>query len=346
MNFVESEELSLDEWLNALQSHRPSKNLIQWAFPTKRHYDEFVGRVQEFPEQTVRNLLSRFLIPSGSLGIDEHALDSLMAARKKAPEQFERMISHTYFQRLLRYGFRGLNQEPPWEGITWVLDLLPHWPRAALEALESYFLAHCQVLPDGRIDGLMEAMGIIRARYIGTPGTQPERVQCLKELLPRDFEHLVAQLYAKMGFQTKLTPSSKDGGRDIEAQRTETGERQSLLIECKRYDNRIGVGLVRMVLGVVSAEKRSKGVLVSTSSFTRSARQFAVDNPRLELIGGPALVVLLNEHLGATWPSHLDRIVLDSKRQDFPELSRHKQDPHLVSAPATGVPRTSLKSSR
>jgi len=50
-----------------------------------------------------------------------------------------------------------------------------------------------------------------------------------------------------------------------------------VLIECKRYDrkNHVGVQLVRSLLGVQTDRKANKGVLITSSTFTRSAREFA-----------------------------------------------------------------------
>jgi restriction system protein len=81
-----------------------------------------------------------------------------------------------------------------------VLDLLPHWPKDALEALDAYFLAHAQMLPDGRLQGMSDAMAILRAWYIGSPGTHLERIEAVKELSPRDFEYLVYSLYNRLGY--------------------------------------------------------------------------------------------------------------------------------------------------
>ena len=50
-----------------------------------------------------------------------------------------------------------------------------------------------------------------------------------------------------------------------------------LLIECKKYAKRnpVGVSLVRSLLGVQGDRKANKAVLVTTSRFTKSAREFA-----------------------------------------------------------------------
>lgn len=303
-------ELDLDGWLRMIAKPRQPKNVISVHFPTDQLYHEFISRVSTFPEDTIKTVLERLLIPSASLGVDELNFKYLL----KDTESLVRKLSHSYFRRLLRYGLRGrARRAPPWEGITWVLDLLPEHPKEALEGLDAYFLAHIQILPDARWNGLSDALGIIRARYIGVPGTQPERIALINQLPSRDFEHLVGALYKRMGFETSLTAPSKDGGRDIEAIKKSPGELQSIFIECKRYTQAVGVEFVNRLLGIVSYERRTKGVLVTTSRFTKGAIRFAARNPRLELIDGNNLVVMLNKYLGALWPIRLDQIVIENK---------------------------------
>jgi restriction system protein len=227
---------------------------------------------------------------------------------------FQRKINKRYYQRLVLHA-SGESQVPPWEGITWILDLLPHFPKKALEGLYAYTLAHAQILSDNRYTGLHDAAVIIRAKFIGMPGTKGEKIQFLLDLSPREFEHLVERLYHYMGYETQLTPAQKDGGRDIIASKNAPGKLEHLRIECKRYNSSVGVPIVRGLLGVVSHEKVNKGVLVATSRFTRPAQKFANDNPRLELISGNQLVILMNEHLGPSWPIHIERYVTDSQRQ-------------------------------
>ena len=94
------------------------------------------------------------------------------------------------------------------------------------------------------------------------------------------------------------------------------GALEHLRIECKLFkEEPIGLKIVQRLLGVISSEKVNKGVLVTSSRFTRPAIEFALENPRLELIAGNQLVLLLNEHLGSKWPLHIDRLVMDSKRE-------------------------------
>jgi restriction system protein len=197
---------------------------------------------------------------------------------------------------------------PPWEGITWILDLLPHWPGHALQSLGNYVLAHAQFLPDGRATALGDASAVIRDYYIGSPETSEERRQFLCSINPRMFEALVAALYESLGYAVELTVQTGDGGRDIVATRTDPTRRSQLQIQCKRWEKKVGVEKVRELLGVVSRHHATTGTLVATSSFTRGAVKEAGETHRIELINGAQLVVLLNEHLGQLWPTRIDQI--------------------------------------
>jgi restriction system protein len=245
----------------------------------------------------VINLIRNFLISSGTLGADKHSFEYLLGCDK---ETHNRLMKIEYYRRLLRGYIKG----QVWEGNTWIIDLLPHWPKVALDALNAYFLAHCQFLPDGRIDGLSDAMALIRARFIQTP-----RSALLSSLEPYQFEHLIDKLYSEMGYSTTLTQKTRDGGRDVIAEKSGAAKREKLLIECKTLKRNIGVQPVRSLLGIVSDEKATKGVFVCTSTFTRDARKLERRNPRLDLIDNTDLQVLLNEHLGPTWPEHVDSLI-------------------------------------
>jgi hypothetical protein len=101
--------------------------------------------------------------------------------------------------------------------------------------------------------------------------------ELLYELDPRRFEELVAELLRAQGFEPTLTPRTRDGGRDIHAARSDALGSLLYLVECKRYapKNKVGVEVVRAIHGVTSAERASKGVIVTTSSFTKDAIAFA-----------------------------------------------------------------------
>jgi restriction system protein len=310
--FIDVTKLSLEEWLKLLFDPPQGKVFPQVAFPTDELKQRYIETINQRAEEEIQRLLLKFLIRSGSLQpVDRLNLDGLRAAQNSAPEMYERMMSLQYYRRLI-FSAIGDEDVQPWEGITWILDLLPHFPKQALEGLHAYILAHAQFLSDQRLTGLFDASEIIRARYIGLPGTQEESIQFLLNLDPREFECLVERLYDSMGYETQLTPPRKDGGRDVKANKQQPGQMERLLVESKRYRGTIGVAIVRQLNGVVADEKAHKGVLITTSHFSLDARKFAERN-RLELIDGQNLVPLLNEHLGPRWAQQIDRLVAESE---------------------------------
>lgn len=100
-------------------------------------------------------------------------------------------------------------------------------------------------------------------------------------LTPRRFEELIASIFRNQGFDTTLTPETKDGGYDVIAVHYDkyTGPSR-YLVECKRYaeQNRVGVGIVRGLYGVVCSENATKGLVVTSSFFTKGARDFESRN--------------------------------------------------------------------
>lgn len=98
----------------------------------------------------------------------------------------------------------------------------------------------------------------------------------LYDLPPRKFEELVAELLCREGLHTCLTPSSNDRGRDILAFHETRLGKHLYLVECKRYrsDRPVGVTVVRQLYGVVTQERATAGLVITTSNFTKNAVAF------------------------------------------------------------------------
>lgn len=102
----------------------------------------------------------------------------------------------------------------------------------------------------------------------------------MRNMNPRKFEELVAEVFRDKGYDVQLTPASADGGKDIIcAQRTDFGT-LLFFIECKRYaaDRPVGVDIVRALYGVMAAERATKAMVATTSRFTKGAREFHEQN--------------------------------------------------------------------
>lgn len=120
---------------------------------------------------------------------------------------------------------------------------------------------------------------------IWTPDLELELVSYLRthpsalfDLTPRRFEELIAAIFRNAGFVVELTPQTCDGGVDIIAVQHSAFTGDSVhLIECKRYHplRAVGIGVVQRLLGTVTQHKATKGIVVTTSSFSRDAIKVA-----------------------------------------------------------------------
>lgn len=107
-----------------------------------------------------------------------------------------------------------------------------------------------------------------------------------------DFEDLVEGLLLRMGFAISGRRAAGDGGIDMIATRDDPLTGGKFVIQCKRYQGPVGVPFVRDLYGVLHSEAASKGILITNSTFTPQATEFAVGKP-LELVDGEKLVALL-----------------------------------------------------
>ncbi|MFQ5852246.1 MAG: restriction endonuclease [Candidatus Binatia bacterium] len=116
----------------------------------------------------------------------------------------------------------------------------------------------------------------------------------LMDLNPYEFENFISNLFDQIGFQAKLTRSSKDGGVDVIAYDPRPLLGGKVVIQAKRYKNVVGVSAVRDLYGTMINEGASKGVLVTTSHYGPDTYDFANDKP-IELIDGGGLLYLLEQ---------------------------------------------------
>ena len=280
------------DWLDLVftQQHERLVAFEHYRFPTDRHAAEILASAGSWPEIEAKRLLRGLLIPSGSLGHDSRLLEDYTSMPN---EQFGKQLDNVEFVRRL------FHLDGPWEGLTWILDLLPSRPAMAIQVIQAYYAAHCQHLPDGRADGLFDAMSVIRRRYFHAENAR----ESLAALSPAEFEFLVAALYKRMDYSVRLTRTSRDGGIDIFANNTSSGSRATIFIQCKHYSKNVRVQPLRELAGLVLTHHANKGVLVSSSDFTSTTKKEAEATATIELVGFRQLNLLLNQHLGADWPS-------------------------------------------
>ena len=87
------------------------------------------------------------------------------------------------------------------------------------------------------------------------------------------FEEVVAELLRSKGFIVDMTKRTRDGGYDLIAITQQSGFPLKYLVECKRYsEEKIGIDIIRSLMYVVGEQKANKGIIATTSYFTRDAR--------------------------------------------------------------------------
>jgi restriction system protein len=116
----------------------------------------------------------------------------------------------------------------------------------------------------------------------------------LMDLTPAEFEHLVGNLFQKMGLETKVTRSSRDGGVDAVAYDLRPVVGGKFVIQAKRYRHTVGVSAVRDLFGTMDHERANKGILVTTSQYGPDAYDFG-KGKQIDLVDGGKLLYLLEQ---------------------------------------------------
>ena len=96
----------------------------------------------------------------------------------------------------------------------------------------------------------------------------------LGEMHWRKFEGLTAEYFDRQGYKVELGPGRNDGGIDVRVwkENTESGEAPLILVQCKRYKNKIDRAVVKALWADVQWEKADSGLIVTTSSIAPGAK--------------------------------------------------------------------------
>jgi len=90
----------------------------------------------------------------------------------------------------------------------------------------------------------------------------------------KDFEEFIAKWLEKCGYSTEVTKDSHDYGADVIAKKEEI----SYAIQCKYWQNSVGVEAVQQVCVAMRYYDCDKGVVVTSSKFTKQAKELAQAN--------------------------------------------------------------------
>jgi restriction system protein len=128
-----------------------------------------------------------------------------------------------------------------------------------------------------------------------TANYSASRIGFSSDMDPVDFEQMVADALADLGWETRLTKGSGDQGIDVIAEMRE----KRVVIQCKRYASAIGNSAVQEAYAGKSFENADYAVVVSNAKFTPGARQLA-ETTRVILLHHDELAQLEGRIFGAT----------------------------------------------
>lgn len=136
----------------------------------------------------------------------------------------------------------------------------------------------------------------------------------LHEIDPGAFEYLIAALLGKIGFENvEVVGGSGDGGIDLTANLTVGGVTNvKTEIQAKRYKANVAPKYIREMRG--SAELTKRGLIITTSDFTREAVAEAElpNKMPVSLVNGDKLVYLMIEHGVGIKKHNVDVLSIDN----------------------------------
>jgi restriction system protein len=169
----------------------------------------------------------------------------------------------------------GVGDDVLWRAPEWMLELLGLLTGAALLTLVALWVL------------LLWQKRQLRAVAVHPTMT----VEQLYALSPRAFEHYVAELFERRGYQVEIRGRSGDLGVDLALTRPD-GRRA--IVQCKRYRHAVGPDIVRELFGTMVHELAAHGFLVTTADISDAARAWAAGKP-ITLIDGRTLAALSDD---------------------------------------------------
>ncbi len=138
-------------------------------------------------------------------------------------------------------------------------------------------------------------------------GLAVELLQTIKTCTPAFFERLVIDLLVKMGYggtrkdAGKAIGKSGDGGIDGIIKEDRLGL-DIVYIQAKRWDSAVSRPEIQKFAGALQGQRAKKGIFLTTSSFTKEARDYAsMIESKIVLIDGDLLAQLMIDfNIGVT----------------------------------------------
>ncbi|MCX8099477.1 MAG: restriction endonuclease [Casimicrobiaceae bacterium] len=131
---------------------------------------------------------------------------------------------------------------------------------------------------------------------------ESELLALVRKASPRFFEQLVVDLMLAMGYggsrqeAGRAIGQSGDGGIDGVINEDRLGL-DKIYLQAKRWDGTVGRPEIQKFAGALQGQRASKGVFITTSSFTKDAIEYARSiSSTIILIDGETLAALMYDH--------------------------------------------------
>lgn len=169
------------------------------------------------------------------------------------------------------------------------------------ERPEKVMCDNTDIDPEQRINDAIDEINVaLEDEILGT----------LKSIDPKRFEHIVIDLMEAMGYGVgEVTRFVADGGIDGIINEDELGLSKIYLQEKRYGDGKVNEKEMRDFVGALATNNVSKGVFITTSTFSDKAKNSAQNahGHSIVLIDGPMLARLMREHnLGAKQKKNYD----------------------------------------
>jgi restriction system protein len=145
--------------------------------------------------------------------------------------------------------------------------------------------------PDDRLE---EALGELRRTVAA------EVLEALRQVSPAFFETIVLDVLHRMGYgasraDIQRVGGSGDGGIDGVISLDKLGL-EKVYVQAKRWQQTVGRPEIQGFYGALAGQRATKGVFITTSSFTAQATEFAGSVERIVLVDGARLADLMIDH--------------------------------------------------
>lgn len=144
------------------------------------------------------------------------------------------------------------------------------------ERIHLLLTASPEKLAENREDHLLDVqLADVNAELIKWLAAHPED---MRQLPPRKFEEVIAEILRDQGHEVELTKATRDGGWDIYVVIKTSIGKILAIVECKRWSppNKVGLAVVeRFIHAIREKSKANLGLIVATTSFSPDAQKHA-----------------------------------------------------------------------